>query len=207
MLRHSKHEAHPPANKMSEDDELSDLDDIGPGIGYDYLLKVVIVGDTVGKSNILMRFASDSFTDMYYPTIGVDFNSRTLDVDGKGTHIQIWDTSGQERFDSITTSYFRGAMAIVLVYDITNEVSFRNVTTKWITAIEKHASVDVIKMIVGNKCDLEESRVVSRERGQLVADDYGAIFNEVSAKSGHNVTEAFTTLAHEFIKKHTDKSY
>ena len=91
-------------------------------------------------------------------------------------------------------------MVIVAAYDVTNETSFNNISTKWMKAIEKHASADVVKMIIGNKCDLEESRVISRERGQLVADDYGVLFNETSAKSGHNVKETFFTLAREFIK-------
>nr|XP_006110566.1 ras-related protein Rab-8A isoform X2 [Pelodiscus sinensis] len=96
---------------------------------------------------------------------GIDFKIRTIELDGKRIKLQIWDTAGQERFRTITTAYYRGAMGIMLVYDITNEKSFENIRN-WVRNIEEHASPDVEKMILGNKCDVNDKRQVSREQGE-----------------------------------------
>lgn len=101
------------------------------------------------------------------PSVGIDFKIRTIELDGKKIKLQIWDTAGQERFRTITTAYYRGAMGIMLVYDTTNEKSFENIKN-WIRNIEDHASSDVEKMILGNKCDITERRQVSKERGEQV---------------------------------------
>ena len=113
------------------------------------------------------------------------------------------DTAGQERFRTITTAYYRGAMGIMLVYDVTNEKSFDNIRN-WIRNIEENAAADVEKMILGNKCDLDESRVVSYERGKLLAEEHQVKFMETSAKSARNVEQAFATLARD-IKNKMDK--
>uniref|UniRef100_A0A8C0AP10 small monomeric GTPase n=1 Tax=Buteo japonicus TaxID=224669 RepID=A0A8C0AP10_9AVES len=119
---------------------------------------------------------------------GIDFKIRTIELDGKKIKLQIWDTAGQERFRTITTAYYRGAMGIMLVYDITNEKSFDNIKN-WIRNIEEHASSDVERMILGNKCDMNEKRQVSKEKGEKLAIDYGIKFLETSAKSSINVEE------------------
>uniref|UniRef100_A0A3Q4G7I3 small monomeric GTPase n=1 Tax=Neolamprologus brichardi TaxID=32507 RepID=A0A3Q4G7I3_NEOBR len=119
---------------------------------------------------------------------GIDFKIRTIELDGKKIKLQIWDTAGQERFRTITTAYYRGAMGIMLVYDITNEKSFDNIKN-WIRNIEEHASADVEKMVLGNKCDMNDKRQVSKERGEKLAIDYGIKFLETSAKSSINVEE------------------
>ncbi|XP_041061185.1 ras-related protein Rab-8A isoform X1 [Carcharodon carcharias] len=134
---------------------------------------------------------------------GIDFKIRTIELDGKKIKLQIWDTAGQERFRTITTAYYRGAMGIMLVYDITNEKSFDNIKN-WIRNIEEHASADVEKMILGNKCDVNEKRQVSKERGEKLASDYGIKFMETSAKANINVENAFFTLARD-IKTKMDK--
>uniref|UniRef100_S4RZH8 RAB8B, member RAS oncogene family n=1 Tax=Petromyzon marinus TaxID=7757 RepID=S4RZH8_PETMA len=121
---------------------------------------------------------------------GIDFKIRTVDLDGKKIKLQIWDTAGQERFRTITTAYYRGAMGIMLVYDITNDKSFENIKN-WIRNIEEHASADVERMILGNKCDMNDRRQVSRERGEKFASEYGIKFMETSAKASINVEEAF----------------
>ncbi len=109
--------------------------------------------------------------------------------------LQIWDTAGQERFRTITTAYYRGAMGILLVYDVSDEKSFENVRG-WMRNIEMHASSNVNKILIGNKCDVsEEKRVISTARGQALADEFGIPFAETSAKSGVNVTEAFMKIA------------
>nr|XP_058919106.1 ras-related protein Rab-8A isoform X1 [Kogia breviceps] len=135
--------------------------------------------------------------------LGIDFKIRTIELDGKRIKLQIWDTAGQERFRTITTAYYRGAMGIMLVYDITNEKSFDNIRN-WIRNIEEHASADVEKMILGNKCDVNDKRQVSKERGEKLALDYGIKFMETSAKANINVENAFFTLARD-IKAKMDK--
>ncbi|MFH4983027.1 hypothetical protein AB6A40_009736 [Gnathostoma spinigerum] len=168
---------------------------------YDYLFKLLLIGDSgVGKTCVLFRFSDDSFNNSFISTIGIDFKIRTIELDGKKIKLQIWDTAGQERFRTITTAYYRGAMGIMLVYDITNEKSFENIKN-WIRNIEEHASSDVEKMIIGNKCDMEERRQVSRDRGEHLAIEYGTKFLETSAKANINVEEAFFTLARDIKVK------
>uniref|UniRef100_A0A8B9QDZ6 small monomeric GTPase n=1 Tax=Apteryx owenii TaxID=8824 RepID=A0A8B9QDZ6_APTOW len=137
-----------------------------------------------------MRFATWEATLECLLAPGIDFKIRTIELDGKKIKLQIWDTAGQERFRTITTAYYRGAMGIMLVYDITNEKSFDNIKN-WIRNIEEHASSDVERMILGNKCDMNEKRQVSKEKGEKLAIDYGIKFLETSAKSSINVEEYF----------------
>jgi len=168
---------------------------------YDYLFKLLLIGDSgVGKTCVLFRFSEDAFNATFISTIGIDFKIRTIDLDGKKIKLQIWDTAGQERFRTITTAYYRGAMGIMLVYDITNDKSFDNIKN-WIRNIEEHASQDVEKMILGNKCDMNERREVTKERGEELAIEYGIKFMETSAKASINVEEAFYTLARDIKAK------
>ncbi|KAM9765887.1 ras-related protein Rab-8B [Menidia menidia] len=168
---------------------------------YDYLFKLLLIGDSgVGKTCLLFRFSEDAFNTTFISTIGIDFKIRTVDLDGKKVKLQIWDTAGQERFRTITTAYYRGAMGIMLVYDITNEKSFDNIRN-WIRNIEEHASSDVERMVLGNKSDMSDRRQVSRERGEKLAIDYGIKFLETSAKSSINVDEAFLTLARDIMTR------
>lgn len=173
---------------------------------YDFLFKLLLIGDSgVGKTCILVRFSEDAFNSTFISTIGIDFKIRTVEIEGKKIKLQIWDTAGQERFRTITTAYYRGAMGIMLVYDVTNERSFENIRN-WIRNIEENASADVEKMILGNKCDLQESRVVSQERGRVLAEEHGVKFMETSAKSGLNVETAFLALAKDIKNKMDRKS-
>jgi Ras-related protein Rab-8A len=127
---------------------------------YDHLFKLLLIGDSaVGKTCLLFRFSEDAFNNTFISTIGIDFKIRVVDLDGKRVKLQIWDTAGQERFRTITTAYYRGAMGILLVYDITSERSFENIKN-WMRNIEDHASADVEKMIIGNKCDKNSERQV-----------------------------------------------
>ncbi|KAI2667978.1 Ras-related protein Rab-8A [Labeo rohita] len=142
---------------------------------YDYLFKLLLIGDSgVGKTCVLFRFSEDAFNSTFISTIGIDFKIRTIELDGKKIKLQIWDTAGQERFRTITTAYYRGAM---------------------------HASADVEKMILGNKCDINEKRQVSKDRGEKLALEYGIKFMETSAKANINVENAFLTLARDIKAK------
>ncbi|TVY92380.1 GTP-binding protein [Lachnellula willkommii] len=171
-----------------------------PGV----LIKLLLIGDSgVGKSCCLLRFSEDSFTPSFITTIGIDFKIRTIELDGKRVKLQIWDTAGQERFRTITTAYYRGAMGILLVYDVTDERSFNNIRT-WFSNVEQHATEGVNKILIGNKCDWEDKRVVSTERGQQLADELGIPFLEVSAKSNINVEKAFYSLAADIKKRIID---
>ena len=168
---------------------------------HDYLFKLLLIGDSgVGKTCILFRFSDDAFSSQFISTIGIDFKIRTIDLDGKKIKLQIWDTAGQERYITITTAYYRGAMGIMLVYDVTNEKSFANIKN-WIRNIDLHSSTGVEKMILGNKCDMNDRRQVSKERGEELAIEYGVKFYETSAMSSTNIEEAFFTLARDIKYK------
>uniref|UniRef100_A0A0D9VJ03 GTP-binding protein n=1 Tax=Leersia perrieri TaxID=77586 RepID=A0A0D9VJ03_9ORYZ len=161
----------------------------------DYLFKLLLIGDSgVGKSCLLLRFADDSYLDSYISTIGVDFKIRTVEQDGKTIKLQIWDTAGQERFRTITSSYYRGAHGIIIVYDVTDQESFNNVK-QWLNEIDRYASDNVNKLLVGNKSDLTANKVVSSETAKAFADEMGIPFMETSAKNATNVEQAFMAMA------------
>ena len=131
----------------------------------DHIFKILIIGDSsVGKSNILLRFSDGIFHDTFLPTIGVDFKIKNLNLMNQQIKLNIWDTAGQERFKTITATYYKGSHGIIVCYDITDRESFNNVNN-WLTEIKKHAGANVVKFLVGNKCDMEDERVVSKEEG------------------------------------------
>ncbi|XP_053323432.1 ras-related protein Rab-8A-like [Spea bombifrons] len=160
----------------------------------DYQIKLVMTGDSnVGKTCILTRY-TDNVIPSYISTVGIDFKTKTINVDDKTIKLQIWDTAGQERFHTLSVSYFRGAQGFVLVYDITNMVSFEN-TALWMRDIHMKAGEDVEVILLGNKCDKEDEREVSRERGEKLAWEFGIPFFETSATKNINVETAFLTLS------------
>ncbi|NP_001296630.1 ras-related protein Rab-10-like [Hydra vulgaris] len=169
---------------------------------YDYLFKLLLIGDSgVGKTCLLFRFSDDAFNTTFISTIGIDFKIKTVEVDGKKIKLQIWDTAGQERFHTITTSYYRGAMGIMLVYDITQEKTFDNIA-KWLRNIDEHASEGVERMILGNKCDMNDKRMASKEKGEGIAREHNIKFYETSAKDNICVEEAFMRLTQDILRKH-----
>ena len=168
---------------------------------YDYLFKVLLIGDIgVGKSSIFNRFGKSTYDGDYKSTIGVDFLSIVLDdVPGcknEKLMIQLWDTAGQEKFRTITRTYFKGAHGAIIVYDITSRTSFNNVHG-WVQDVEKYSTLGITKLLIGNKCDDTANRKVTFEEGQELADMYKMPFIETSAKNDMNVMEAFYSLTQE----------
>lgn len=177
------------------------------GLEYDYLFKLLIIGDSgVGKSCILLRFADDTFTESYISTIGVDFKIRTIDINGKIIKLQIWDTAGQERFRTITSSYYRGAHGIIIVYDVTDEISFTNVK-QWLQEIDRYAGENVKKLLIGNKCDLVVKKQVPYVVGKEFADNLDIPFLETSAKNTINIENAFLTMTRDILNNTTSNTY
>ncbi|PRQ43665.1 putative small monomeric GTPase [Rosa chinensis] len=168
----------------------------GQSSNYDLSFKILLIGDSaVGKSSLLVSFISNSVDDLA-PTIGVDFKIKLLTVGGKRIKMTIWDTAGQERFRTLTSSYYRSAQGIILVYDVTRRDTFTNLSDVWAKEVELYSTnQDCVKVLVGNKVDRESERAVSREEGIALAKDIGCMFLECSAKTRENVERCFQELA------------
>ncbi|XP_020213885.1 ras-related protein RABA3 [Cajanus cajan] len=166
----------------------------------DYVFKVVVIGDSaVGKTQILSRFAKNQFCLDSKSTIGVEFQTRTVTINGKVIKAQIWDTAGQERYRAVTSAYYRGALGAMLVYDITKRQSFDHVA-RWVEELRAHADSSIVIMLIGNKGDLVDQRVVHAEDAVEFAEDQGLFFSETSALSGENVDSAFFKLLEEIYR-------
>ena len=172
----------------------------------DSTYKVLLLGDTmVGKSCFLSKYTVKTFPETYATTIGVDYIFKTLTLkNGKTIKLQIWDTAGQERFRSITKNYYKKANGIILIYDITNKKSYKNIR-EWINQIKEEAVSNVIIYLVGNKIDLEKERKVKTEEGEKLAEEYNCPFKETSAKEDININETFEDLV-EIIDEEFSKS-
>jgi small GTP-binding protein len=163
--------------------------------------KVVVAGSTsVGKSSIIERLIGDTFPDDLQSTVGVEFRSFVCQLDDHAIRLQIWDTAGQERFRSVSTAYFRDAVGAVLVYDITKEESFEDLST-WMTDLQQLCHPNAFILLVGNKCDLDLERKVGTQQGKDFADQYQLEYIETSAKSGHNIEATFTRLAYQVASR------
>lgn len=170
------------------------------GGGEEYLFKIVVIGDSaVGKSNLLSRFARDEFDHNSKATIGVEFQTQVVDIDGKEVKAQVWDTAGQERFRAVTSAYYRGAVGALIVYDITRKITFESIV-KWLDELKIHCDTAVAKMLVGNKSDLESIREVMVEDGKKLAEEEGLFFIETSALNSTNVKSAFEIVIREIYK-------
>ena len=173
---------------------------------FDYLLKYIIIGDAaVGKSNLLLRYCHGEFKSEYQVTIGVEFGAKNIIIKDKSYRVQIWDTAGQENFRSITRAYYKNSVCALVVYDISKRESFNNVSS-WIEDCRNQSPKTIYLILVGNKSDLEESRQVTLEEGQELADKYGIEFYETSAKTGKNVEEIFENSVNEIATK-IDQGY
>ena len=168
-----------------------------PLLNYDYLFKILLTGKSgVGKTAIMNRFVDDLFFESHIATIGVDFKIRTLEQDSKIIKMQIWDTAGQERFRTIVSSYYRGAHAIFLVFDITDEDSFMSLEG-WLKEARKFCGDHVLISLIGNKADLEGRRQVSTEEATAFAARHGMAYAETSCLTGAMVNDAFERLSEE----------
>ena len=158
---------------------------------YDTMAKVIIIGDSgIGKTVLITRFCESTFKESYVATIGVDFKIKTMNVGNRRYKLQIWDTAGQERFKNITQTYYKGAAGIILTYSIIDRTSFENID-RWMTQIDSSAPVDVCKILIATKSDLNYERSVKTEEGEALAKRHNMRFMEVSAKTGNNVKEGF----------------
>mmetsp|Transcript_37237 Transcript_37237/g.75992 ORF Transcript_37237/g.75992 Transcript_37237/m.75992 type:complete len:205 (-) Transcript_37237:185-799(-) len=169
---------------------------------FDVQIKILTIGNSgVGKTSLLIRYSSHSFSPTFITTIGIDFKIKNVNIDGKRVKLQIWDTAGQERFKTITTSYFRGAQGILLVYDTTEAETFEGIN-QWMQQIKQHGEENVNKLLIANKCDYPEAdREVTRAQGEELAKKYGMKFIETSAKTGQGVEEAFQMIAGDVMKR------
>lgn len=173
---------------------------------YDHIFKLLLIGDSgVGKSSLLLRFAEDSFTSNYVATIGVDFKIKTVEVGGARVKLQLWDTAGQERFRTITSTYYRGTHGVVVVYDVTNGESFRNVK-RWLHELEDNCDREMERVMVGNKNDDPSSKVVQTEDAERFANILGVRLIETSAKENLNVEEVFTYLTGRILRAKVRKT-
>ncbi|VBB18224.1 Rab GTPase 2d [Yasminevirus sp. GU-2018] len=168
---------------------------------YDYILKFIIVGNsTVGKSNIMTRFTDKRFRSTHDMTIGVEFATKIVSNNNVNYKIQIWDTAGQETFQAITRSYYRGTIGCLMVYDVTNRASFEAIAG-WLKDLRSYCDPQIVITLVGNKIDLETSRQVSYEEGKEFADKNGLNFFETSAKTGQNIESCFLNIVQQISKK------
>ena len=174
---------------------------------YNYLFKYIIIGDSsVGKSNLLMKFAHNKFTKDYQATIGVEFGSKNIEINNKVYRIQVWDTAGQENFRSLTRAYYKNCVCAIIVYDVTNKQSFENIQN-WLEDVHNQSPKTVLIALIGNKIDLDDKRVISFDEGKELALKNGIIFMETSAKTGEGVNEVFNYTAQEIEKKMKENYY
>ncbi|RVD80641.1 uncharacterized protein DFL_008535 [Arthrobotrys flagrans] len=167
---------------------------------YDFLFKVVLIGDSgVGKSNLLSRFTRNEFNMDSKSTIGVEFATRSIQVDSKTIKAQIWDTAGQERYRAITSAYYRGAVGALLVYDISKHITYENVT-RWLKELRDHADSNIVIMLVGNKSDLRHLRAVTTDEAKAFAAENHLSFIETSALDASNVELAFQNILTEIYR-------
>ncbi|XP_026495188.1 ras-related protein Rab-37 isoform X2 [Vanessa tameamea] len=164
--------------------------------------KTILLGDSgVGKTSLLVQFETGKFQPgNFSATVGIGFTNKVVTVDGIKVKLQIWDTAGQERFRSVTHAYYRDAHALLLLYDVTNKISFDNIRA-WLGEIREYAQDDVVIMLLGNKSDSGLERAVRREEGQRLAREYQVAFMETSAKTGLNVEDAFAHVARALVAK------
>ena len=172
----------------------------------DITIKLLLIGNTfVGKTLIVQKFIDNTFSKSTVSTIGVDLQSKILDINGKKVKYLIWDTAGEDRMKSMTYAYYRGCHVILIVYDVSIRKSFENVTT-WVECVDKFAKSNVLRILVGNKTDLEDNRVISKEEGKKLAEENGLKFYEISAMTLNGLSEMFEDVAREYVQIYEQKA-
>ncbi|XP_054638828.1 ras-related protein Rab-25b [Dunckerocampus dactyliophorus] len=178
---------------------------MGSDEAYNFVFKVVLIGESgVGKSNLLSRFTKNEFNHDSRTTIGVEFSTRTVQLNTFSIKAQIWDTAGLERYRAITSAYYRGAVGALLVYDITKHLTYESVE-RWLKELFDHADPNIVVMLVGNKSDLESERSVPTDEAKDFAEKRGLLFLETSALASTNVEVAFNTVLTEIHRKVSSK--
>ncbi|KAL0234086.1 hypothetical protein PCE1_001124 [Barthelona sp. PCE] len=174
---------------------------------YDYLFKVVLLGDAgTGKSSLLARYTRNEFSRSSKSTIGVEFATKTVVLNEKRVKGQIWDTAGQDRFRAVCDAYYQGAYGAILVYDISKRSSFENLD-KWLDEVKRYADANISLLVAGNKCDLSYARAVSVEEGMKWTEEHNCSFIETSALDATNVEEAFLNVLWNVYEKHSNGAY
>ena len=170
---------------------------------FSVFFKILLIGDLgVGKSCVILRYVEGDFPGNIMSSIGVDFKTKKIDLDDRLIKMQIWDTAGHEKFRTITTSYYKSAHAIIILYDITQKTSFDHIKN-WITEIDKFGKQGVLKVIVGNKLDLENNRKIKKEDAENLALKYGVKLWEVSAKDNTNIEEMFVDTIKTLLERNS----
>ena len=172
----------------------------------DITIKLLLIGNAyVGKTLIVQKFLDNTFSKTTMTTIGVDLQYKILDINGKKVKYLIWDTAGEDRMKTMTYAYYRGCHVVLIVYDVTSKKSFENVTT-WVECVDKFAKSNVLRILVGNKTDLEDKRVISKEEGKKLAEENGLKFYEISAKTMNGLVEMFEDVAKEYVQIYEQKA-
>lgn len=167
---------------------------------YDETVKILMLGESgVGKSSILNRFVENKFSTNFITTLGVEYKHKSVAINDKKVFLQVWDTAGQEKFRTITPVYYRKVDGVVMVYDITDENSFESINY-WMKNLYENADQNIKVILVGNKHDLADKRVITKESGEELASKFKIKFVEASAKSTHNVDEVFMSLSKEILE-------
>ena len=172
----------------------------------DITIKLLLIGNAyVGKTLIVQKFLDNTFSKTTMTTIGVDLQYKVLDINGKKVKYLIWDTAGEDRMKTMTYAYYRGCHVVLIVYDVTSKKSFENVTT-WVECVDKFAKSNVLRILVGNKTDLEDKRVISKEEGKKLAEENGLKFYEISTKTMNGLVEMFEDVAKEYVQIYEQKA-
>ena len=168
---------------------------------YEYLIKILIVGDsTVGKTNFIKKYVENKFNESYFASTGIDLITTSIKIEGKSFKIQIWDTAGQEKYRAMTKNLFLKTQGIVIIFDISNETSFINLKS-WMNDIKEECSADIPMILVGNKLDLEDKRVIDKERAMEFAKNKKLEYIETSSKTGENINKALSLIIEKIYQR------
>ena len=173
---------------------------------YEFIIKILIIGDsTVGKTNFVYKFSEDKFRENYFASTGIELKTTSIQIDGKSIKIQLWDTAGQEKYRAMTKNLYLKSQGIIILFDITNETSFINLKN-WMSQIKESCGEDIPILLVGNKIDLEDNRVINKERAMEYANNENIEYIEVSSKTGENINKALTSLLQKILKRDDSNS-